>query len=227
MNVKLLNNRVTAICLIFVILILLSSCSSKSSTDPTEVRDQFASLAQARNYAGALLNKPIPRFDGDLVDMNGMTFNQAKQTQGEVTLVFFGYTSCPDVCPTTMATLADARRQLPTDVAQKVKVLFITVDPKRDTGAVMKAWLSKFDTSFIGLTGSESQLKSVEQAYGIPPEVIEGATPDKLDYFVDHFSGIFVYSPDDAARLIYPPSGVTPSTWASDLLKLSTKGFQL
>ena len=212
-------------CMTFVFFVTLSACSGDSK-DAASTTSPFSSLKQAASYAGAILSKPYPKFDGTLVDSNGAAFNMAEQTKGAVTMVFFGYTNCPDACPTIMGTLASAKNQVSPDVAKNVKVLFITVDPQRDTTKVLKDWLGKIDISFIGLTGSANQLKAVEVAYGIPPEVIDKATPEQLDYFVDHFAGVFVYSPDNYAHLLYPAQGVSASQWASDIAKLAKQGFK-
>ncbi len=216
------------VCMTIATIVILSSCSgdSKDISATASSPDQFSSLAQAHNYAGALFSKPINKFNGTLIDTNNASFNIANQTKGNVTLVYFGYTHCPDACPIAMGTLAGVKRQMPADVSKDLKVIFITVDPQRDTPNVLKEWLAKFDSSFIGLTGSAEQIKAAAIAYGIPYEKIDKATPEQLDYFVDHFSGIFVYSSDNMAHLLYPAEGITVDIWARDITRLAKEGFQ-
>ncbi|MEJ7704387.1 MAG: SCO family protein [Geodermatophilaceae bacterium] len=93
------------------------------------------------------------RPDLTLLDTAGRPFSLADRPDDEVTVIFFGYTHCPDVCPTTMADLAVAGRQLPPEVREQVTVAFITEDPQRDTPEALRAWLDQFDSSFLGLLG--------------------------------------------------------------------------
>jgi len=88
-----------------------------------------------------------------LVGTDGREFSLADRPADEVTVVFFGYTHCPDICPTTMADLAVARRQLPNEVREHVTVVFVSEDPERDTPQALRQWLDQFDSTFIGLLG--------------------------------------------------------------------------
>jgi protein SCO1/2 len=92
----------------------------------------------------------LPKPNFTLTDTNGNPYDLDGQTQGYLTALYFGYTNCPDVCPTHMANIAAALRQLPASVTSHIKVLFVTTDPARDTPAVLRAWLNNFDPTFIG-----------------------------------------------------------------------------
>jgi protein SCO1 len=110
-------------------------------------------------YRGGLVSPPLPKARFTLTDTSAAPFDLWQQTQGYVTLLFFGYTHCPDLCPLHMANIAFALKQMPADVAEQIKVVFVTTDPRRDSPKVLRSWLDRFDKRFIGLTGSESLLK--------------------------------------------------------------------
>src|SRR5262249_43299152 len=110
--------------------------------------------AEANNYRGGVITPPLakPRFV--LTDTSGAPFDFWERTQGFVTLLFFGYTYCRDQCPLHMANIGSALKTLPSGFADKVKLVFVTTDPARDTPAVLRHWLDRFDRRFIGLTGT-------------------------------------------------------------------------
>lgn len=134
-----------------------------------------------------------------LVDGNKKTVN-AGTYAGKVRLVYFGYTYCPDVCPATMAHLAAALGQLTSPQRNKVRVLFISVDPKRDTPQRLKQWTRHFGPDFIGLTGSQKELKWLANRYRISYSY---DTPGKNGfYLVNHSSAVFVFDGRGKARLL-------------------------
>ena len=108
----------------------------------------------------------LPRFT--LTDTAGHPFSFAARARGKLTYLYFGYTHCPDVCPLTMGNLAVALRHVSPAVRRNVQVVFVTVDPRRDTPRVLRAWLNKYNASFIGLTGSERAIRRAAVASGIP-----------------------------------------------------------
>jgi len=110
---------------------------------------------------GTLLEPPPGWPELNLVGTDGREFSLADRPADEVTVVFFGYTRCPDVCPTTMADLAVARQQLPNAVREHVTVVFVSEDPERDAPQVLRQWLDQFDTTFIGLLGGNEETRSV------------------------------------------------------------------
>lgn len=200
--------------------ILASACggdSKKSGTTPT------AAAPNGGGYAGGIFSPPPAKPKVVMNDTAGKPFDFTKETNGQVTLVYMGYTHCPDVCPTTMSDLSSAIKKLSPDVQSKIKVVFVTSDPARDTPDILRGWLDKFDKSFIGLVPTDAQLLQFTNNYGIPP--ISKETLPNGDYAVDHFSLVFAYTQDNVAHLGYP-GGVTRDDWAHDLPLLVAHGFQ-
>jgi protein SCO1 len=161
-----------------------------------------------------------------LTDTAGHPFDFQRQTAGKLTLLYFGYTHCPDECPTSMADVAQALRDVPSSVSSQVTVVFATTDPWRDTATVLRRWLDKFHPPqpYIGLTGSPSAIAGAETAMGMPISHRETAPKSygAGQYAVSHFAGVLVYGRDDRLKTLYP-SGVTPADIASDL-KVLVKG---
>jgi protein SCO1 len=129
------------------------------------------------------------------------------------TMVFFGFTSCPDVCPTTLALLAQVRREL-TDMpaAQQPRVLLVSVDPERDTPEKLKAYVSFFDESFLGATGTLEQVEHAAGAFMVP--FVKVPTPDG-NYTLDHGSGLFFVAPSGAI-VAYSSPPFQPQALARD-----------
>jgi protein SCO1 len=172
-------------------------------------------LAQQGNtYRGGLVTPPLPKPQFVLRDTSGAAFNFRQRTDGYVTLLFFGYTSCPDQCPMHMANLGAALKKLPAGTADQVKLVFVTTDPARDSPAVVRRWLDLFDRRFIGLTGTEPAIQAVERASGVPLATKTG--PANGDYGVAHANSVLAYTKDDLAHVIYP-GGVSKDDWVHDL----------
>ena len=128
-----------------------------------------------------------------LVDQNGRGVS-AEDFRGRFMLVYFGYTFCPDVCPLELQTMTAALSKLPPDVAHAVVPVFITVDPARDTVAVMHDYVAAFSPQLVGLTGSEAEIASAMKAYRVYAEKADpGATKD---YLVNHSAFVYLMGPD-------------------------------
>ncbi len=142
--------------------------------------------------------------------------------RGKVVVLLFGYTHCPDVCPTTLAELAQALRQLGPDVAKQVQVLFVSVDPKRDTNPVLAQYVSAFDPSFRALRpADDAQLKKVTSDFRISYEQVAGSQPD--NYSMNHTAASVVFDPSGKVRLFARDGqGVPP--WVHDLPLLLKSG---
>lgn len=142
--------------------------------------------------------------------------------RGKAVVVFFGYTQCPDVCPTTLATLAEAMKQLGPD-ADRVQVVFVTVDPERDTRELLSHYVPAFDKRFIGLSGDAAATERVAKEFKVIFQKQPGATPGT--YTVDHSAGVFMFDPQGRLRL-YASHGQGPEVFAHDLRELlrSTAG---
>lgn len=140
--------------------------------------------------------------------------------RGKAVVVFFGYTQCPDVCPTTLATLAEAMKKLGND-ADRVQVLFITVDPERDTPALLKQYVPAFDPRFLGLRGDADATARTAKEFKVLYEKVPGPTPGS--YTMDHSAGSFVFDPQGRLRL-YVAHGQDADVFAHDLRELLRAG---
>lgn len=162
-------------------------------------------------WAGQVLDPAPARPSTDLIDTSGNPFDLRTATAGHLTLVFFGYTSCPDICSIQMATLA----QSVTRVEVPAKVVFITTDPDRDTPDKLRRWLDSFDPNFIGLTGTPDAIAQAQQEMGVTVATAEPASANG-SYTVGHSSAVYVFTSDDYAHLAYP-AGTRQQDWANDL----------
>jgi protein SCO1/2 len=169
----------------------------------TESKPQFKSI----DVSGAEYAK-----DFQLPDQNGQV-RTLKDFRGKVVVMFFGYTQCPDVCPTTMAELAEARKLMGADGA-KVQGLFVTIDPERDTAQVLKNYMANFDPTFLALRGTPEQLAAVAKDYKIYYKKVEGKTAGT--YTMDHSAASYVYDTSGNLRL-YTRYGSGAQALASDL----------
>jgi protein SCO1 len=179
----------------------------------------FASMAPAQqskldSYRGGLVTPPLPKPRFTLTDTSGAPFDFWNRTQGSVTLLFFGYTNCPDECPMHMANLSVALKKLPPHIADRVKLVFVTTDPARDTRVELRRWLDNFDKHFVGLTGTEAAIEGVQKAAGVP--MAHKTEPRKGNYAVAHANFVVAYTQDNLAHVIYP-GGVSKDDWVHDL----------
>ena len=157
-------------------------------------------LSQPASFRGTAYGEPYPPAQEiELMRAGGGTFRLSEQ-RGKIVILFFGYTSCPDVCPTTLAELKQVVDKLGDD-ADSIKVLFITVDPVRDTPERMQGYADHFNKDFIGLGGSLEQLEKVWSGYGIFREVVPAT--NAAAYGVDHTARIMLVDMDGNLRLSY------------------------
>jgi protein SCO1 len=159
---------------------------------------------------GNSTNTSAPQFSA--IDITGADYGKAlkltdhtgkprtlQDFQGKVVLVFFGFTQCPEVCPTTLHDLAKAMQQLGAD-AERTQVLFVTLDPERDTQEVLAKFVPAFDARFIALRGNESETKAAAQSFHVFYEKRPGTTPQ--NYSIEHFTGTFVFDREGRLRLL-------------------------
>jgi len=193
--------------------LLLAACGSVSEEAPSP------SPPESGGYLGNLLTSPLPKPDFTLTDTSGEPFAFAAETEGYVALLYFGYTHCPDVCPDHMANIAAVLRRAPA-LPDKVKVVFVTVDPARDTPERLRQWLDLFDPSFVGLTGSADAVDAaMRQTLG---DLYFPITREDLgdgEYSVSHAAFVLAYTADNLAHIVYP-FGVQQDAWEHDLLRL-------
>ncbi|MBC7436826.1 MAG: SCO family protein [Bdellovibrionales bacterium] len=150
--------------------------------------------------------------DFQLTDHTGQP-RSIKDFKGKVVVLFFGYTQCPDVCPTTMAELAEVKKQLGKD-GDKLQGLFVTVDPARDTPDVLKGYMANFDPTFLALTAPPAQLEAMAKNYKVYFKKVEGKTPGS--YTMDHSAGSYVYDTNGNIRL-YTRYGSGAQALVSDI----------
>ena len=174
-------------------------------------------------WHGTLQGRATPRPEFTLTDTDGEPYDFAAETAGRLTLLFFGYTSCPDVCPGHMSILSGAL-DMP-GMPQPI-VVFVTTDPARDSPGVLREWLDNFDEELVGLTGTVEEIAAAEAAAFVAGSVraddADGQSGDDNgddDYEVGHAAQILAYSPDDLAHVVYP-FGTRREDWASDLPRL-------
>ncbi|HST64488.1 MAG TPA: SCO family protein [Mycobacteriales bacterium] len=188
-------------------LVALTGCTSSSEAAPAI----SAAPTPAGTYRGLQLQPAQPRPTFTLTDTAGKPYDFAARTRGVPTLLYFGYTHCPDVCPTTMADAAIALKGVPAALREKVRVVFVTTDPARDTGPVVAAWLRNFDADlpvkFVGLTGTQAQVEAAQAAAKVEVASDGGQT---------HSAEELLYGPDDYARVAYV-AGSSPADLSHDL----------
>jgi len=200
-----------------------SGAASPSASGGAGPSPSAAISPSASGLYGVERTPPVQAAPFTLTDQDGDRFRFPRDTDGKVTLVYFGYSHCPDICPGTLAGIAVALRELPASVRDQVDVLFVTVDPARDTPEVIGDYVGLFSEDFVGLTGSEEEIQAVLASLGLPP-----ATRYDLgggEYGVGHPAGVLAFTPDGSAHLEYP-FGVTVEMWVHDLQKLVQEGWE-
>ena len=160
---------------------------------------------------------PLEKVDFTLTDTRGEPYDFRARTEGRVALLFFGYTFCPDICPVHMATLAAALRELPPGIREQVITVFVTVDPARDTPERLEGWLQAFDSSFVGVWGSDEEIAQALAFYRYPPPETSG---EEVGYTVGHPALIYAFTSDGLGRAMYGPE-TSKATWIHDLQVLT------
>jgi protein SCO1/2 len=179
-----------------------------------------AAGAESGGLKSGVFNPPRPAPEFALKGTDGTDFKLSRY-RGKVVALGFGYTFCPDVCPTTLAELAQARKKLGAD-AKDFQVIYVTVDPERDSAARLKTYLSAFDDSFLGATGTPEQLAGVRKAYGISiaKKTVEG---HPSAYLVHHSSFVYFIDREGRLRAMLPFGGRTVDDIAHDIRALLKK----
>jgi len=196
-----------------------------------ELRAPSAAVTQDTPEATATQDSPKGEFGGSfsLTDQYGMRRTDM-DFRGKYMLIFFGYTYCPDVCPTTLAVEAEALDQLGAR-ANNIVPIFITVDPKRDTQEKLKSYLSAFDAkppsqrpNFIGLTGTDEEIDKAADAYEVYYNLhLDGRFGGAEDYSVDHTGNVYLMSPE-GKFVAYYTQGILPDELATDLMLKTSPG---
>jgi protein SCO1/2 len=170
-------------------------------------------VLQSAQFAGQALVPPLAAMDFTLQTSDGSEF-KLSQLRGKIVLLSFGYTFCPDVCPTTLVELSQVRARLG-DAAKRVQTAFITLDPERDTPERLGIYTRAFDPTFIGLTGRAEQLAQVRTMYGVIAEK-EAVAGTSAGYLMAHSAYIYVIDPEGRLRLLFP-FGMSIEEMADDI----------
>jgi protein SCO1/2 len=144
----------------------------------------------------------------ELTDHNG-TPRTSQEFRGRFMLIFFGYTYCPTICPTNLQQMAQALELLG-DKAKKIVPIFITIDPKRDTPALLKEYMANFGPKFLGLTGTDAQIRAVTKSYRVHRRKVIPDTSAPEDYLVDHSRLTLLLGPDGKFRRLFPHNTTGP-----------------
>ncbi|QXC62546.1 SCO family protein [Aquihabitans sp. G128] len=199
----------------------LGACSLDRGSSP----DTDAEPEPKGDWSGTLLDPPFPKPDFTFTDVDGKPYPIVEKTKGKLTILFYGYTNCPDVCPITLNTLARAKDGIGSGPGSNPLVLFVGVDVDRDTPEVLKTYLNAIDPEFVGLTPTgktkaEKEAMIVDSLAVIKQAAPEIGEPDEDgNYIVGHPSAVTVYTADDVAHRLYP-SNVRQSQWVKDLPRL-------
>lgn len=208
----------------------LGACGTNGSSDDTSTPAAIVHT-EDDGFAGTLVeDPPLQLADVVLSDTEGEPYRLGGLAADRVTAVFFGFTNCDDVCPTAMADLAAAKRGLPVASANKVDVVFITVDPKRDTAPVLRSWLDRFDKTFVGLRGPMGSVHRAEDSLHATRSDNESsgsdhdeggdseAPDDEAHGGVSHSGSIYFFGPADKSVLY--SGGTTVAGYAKDFARL-------
>lgn len=190
---------------IFLPLLFLTACGDTAKPKPSFLSTDVSGVNFGKDFR--------------LSDHTG-NMRTLSDFKGKVVVLFFGYTHCPDVCPATMANVATAMEKLGPE-AERVQVLFVTVDPERDTPTILQQYLSAFNPSFLGLSGNAQATKDVTKEFKIVAQKQAGDTPGH--HTVDHSTGTYIFDTKGKLRL-YVTSDKGPDVFAhdiSELLKIS------
>ncbi|MDP1545424.1 MAG: SCO family protein [Anaerolineales bacterium] len=169
-----------------------------------------ALFSRPANFRGTLYGEPFPLApEISLTDASGNPF-RLNDNRGKITLVFFGYTFCPDVCPTTLAELKLAVDQLNVADASRVQVVFISVDPERDTIEGVQKYVERFNPDFIGLSGTQAELEPIWSGFGVYREIVDGTSA--TNYIINHTARVTLIDQNGNMRLTYgfqtPPADI-------------------
>ncbi|GHB25514.1 SCO family protein [Streptomyces viridiviolaceus] len=193
----------------------LTACGSGTDSDkpPATVVSEDTS-----QQAATVLDKPFEKPDLVLTDTQGKKYDLREQTAGSPTLIYFGYTHCPDVCPLTMNNIAVAKKQLPKAEQDKLRIVFVTTDPERDTPATLGTWLKGIDSQIVGLTGDFATIQAGARTLGIS---IDPPTKDKDGKVVStHGTQVVAFSPKTDAGYVLYGEDATVDDYTEDLPKL-------
>ncbi|MFE3579611.1 SCO family protein [Streptomyces vinaceus] len=211
------TTRVTVAALVAAAALTLTACGGEGGTAKPNTVTQIAG-GQTKAGKATVLDRPFDKPELVLTDTTGKPWNLREQTKGKPTLIYFGYTNCPDVCPLTMSNIAVAKKALPKADQDNLQVVFVTTDPERDTPDSLGAWLKAQDPSFTGLTGDFATIQAAARKLGIgieaPKKEADGSVVSM------HGAQVIAFSPKtDEGYLLYG-EGTTVDDYTKDLPKI-------
>ncbi|WP_326678484.1 SCO family protein [Streptomyces sp. NBC_01237] len=193
----------------------LSACGSGDDSAKKPVSDVST---QPTTQAATVLDQPFTKPDLVLTDTHGKKYDLREATKGKPTLIYFGYTKCPDVCPLTMSNISLAKRSLPKADQDKLQVVFVTTDPERDTPSSLGKWLAAQDPSFTGLTGDFPTIQAGARQIGIG---IDAPKKEKDGTVVSmHGAQVIAFSPKTDQGYVLYGEDTTSEEYAKDLPKI-------
>lgn len=188
--------------IVLAIVTLLSACSGSA----------LAALG-GDDFKGVVLDPPTEKPSFTLTDTSGEKYHFVEETEGRLTFLYFGYLSCPDICPVHLAQLAEVFERHP-EWKEDSGVVFVSIDPERDDPGKIRKFLDGFDSDFVGLTGTEQELATAQEAAGAG--VAYKVPDDNVGYTMAHAGQVFVYAPDGKGYTQYP-FGTRQTDWDNDL----------
>jgi protein SCO1/2 len=196
--------------------LVLAACGSDPSDGESGDDDAAAVVTSGSDpEGGTVLDTPFAKPELVLTDTEGEPFDLAADTAGYATLLYFGYTNCPDVCPLTMSNIAIGAAELAPEQRERLRVVMVTSDPERDTPEELGAWLRAQDPEFIGLTGDFDEIQAAARSVGVhleePYEEADGTVVST------HGSQVIAFLPDDDRGRVLYTEGVTADTFIRDL----------
>ncbi|MEU3461359.1 SCO family protein [Streptomyces sp. NPDC006733] len=192
----------------------LAGCGASSG----DSKEPLAVVSGGASQPGTLLDAPFTKPALTLTDTHNKPYDLVKETAGRPVLLFFGYTHCPDVCPTTMSDIAIAKSRLPKADQQKLRVVFVSTDPARDTPQRLGEWLASQDKDFVGLTGDFATIQKAARSVGVG--IDKPVTEKDGSVTVTHGAEVLAFWPkDDKGHVLYM-SGTTADEFAAYLPKL-------
>ncbi|MFD4631677.1 SCO family protein [Streptomyces sp. NPDC058284] len=208
------NKKLAAAALLATAALTLTACGGGDDKKP--VAD--VSVETDSGKASTVLDKPYEKPNLVLTDTHGKKYDLRKETKGKPTLIYFGYTHCPDVCPLTMNNIAVAKKKLPKADQKKLKVVFVTTDPERDTPAELGKWLKGVDADFTGLTGDFATIQAGARQLAISIEPPKKQKDGKIVSM--HGLQVIAFSPKNDSGYVMYNADATAGDYTKDLPKL-------
>ncbi len=205
--------------------LVLAACGGGSAGDDGAPAFEVKGAGEVI-YRGARVTPPLPKPALVLTDTKGEPFDIHAETEGYLTLLYLGYTHCPDICPVHMLDLAKVLEEMDPALVERIRVVFITTDPERDDAAAIRRWLDLWDNSFTGLTIDQDTLAALLRSLGMPP--ITKTDLGDGRYAVNHATYLIAYTTDNLGHIVYPylVDGGLREIMAHDIPMLAREGWR-